>query len=392
MAMGSRAGLLSLALAACAGAQGPAASTAELPLPAPPPGAGEAAAVTARLGPPRALLESGRFGLKYYPDMAPTVLSPPPRLRMLVAAATSTALLEGTSLENLTAGRPDVLVPGGKGSPDNGYAGVSGAVAVGATTYAVYHGEDQEGLPKLAGSDGIPGFHASVGLAATTDGGRSFTKLGLAVTSAKAKGWQAYPGQADSGAGEPWILRSHDGAWWYLYYTEHSRVDGRGVQICMARAPASAPPAPGVFRKLYQGGFTEPGLGGRDTPLLNAQAFDQGESLAPQVVYSPALGLYVMVFNLDVWKEFVEKKGLRRSGVYLATSKDGVRWSRPEPLLIDWSVAQVGQSVTWHPAIVFDPGSSTEGWLLYGHTGRWGPSTGGTPHHLWGRRITLQRR
>jgi len=384
--------MLSLWFLACAGAGGPAAPRPELPLLAPPPGAGEPAAVTARLGPPRSLLESGRFGLKYYPDMAPTVLSPAPRLRILVAASNSTALLEGASPENLTTGFPDVLVPGKRGSPDNGYAGVSGAVALGTTIYAVYHGEDQEGLSKLPGTGGIPGFHASVGLAATKDGGRTFEKLGWVVTSAKPKGWQAYPGQLDSGAGEPWILRSHDGAFWYLYYTDHSRVGGRGVQICMARAPASAPPAPGAFQKLYQGGFTEPGLGGRDTPILNAQAFDQGESFAPQVVYSSALRLYVMVLNLDVWKEFVEKRGLRRSGVYLATSRDGVRWSRPEPLFIDWAVAQVGQSVSWHPAVVFDPGSSTEGWLLYGHTAMWGPATGGTPHHLWGRRIVLEGR
>jgi hypothetical protein len=388
----SRAGIVFLALIACASARGPAAPSAELPLPAPPEGAGEPSALSATLGPSRVLLESGRFGLKYFPDAAPTVLSPPPRLRMLVAASTSTALLEGSSLEAISAGWLDVLVPGRKGSPDSGYAGVSGAVAVGGTIYAVYHAEDQEGLPDVPGTGGTPGFHASVGLAATTDGGRTFTKRGWVVTSAEPKGWQAYPGQVDSGAGEPWILGSHDGAWWYLYYTEHSRRDGRGVQICMARAPATASPEPGAFRKLYQGGFTEPGLGGRDTPVLDAQAFDQADSLAPQVVYSPTLGLYVMVLNLNVWKEFVEKTGLRRSGVYLATSKDGVRWSRPEPLLVDWAVAQVGQSVTWHPAIVFDPGSSTEGWLLYGHTARWGPAAGGSPHHLWGRRIILQPR
>ncbi len=382
------AGLLPLALLACAGAR----SAPELPLPEPPgAAAGEPAGVIATLGPPRLLLPSGRLGLEHFPDTPATVLSPPPRLRMLVAAGTSTALLAGTGVEDLTTARLHVLVPGARGSPDNGYAGVSGAVESNGTVYAAYHAEDQEGLPTIPGTGGTAGFHASVGLAVTRDGGQSFEKVGLAVTSPKPKGWKAFPGQADSGAGEPWILRSRDGAWWLLYYTDHSRMDGRGVQICMARAPASLPPAPGAFRKLYRGEFTEPGLGGLDTPILDALAFDHADSFGPQVTYSPALGLYVMVFDLNVWKELVDEDGrLRRSGIYLATSSDGVRWSRPEPLLIDWAVATVGRSVSWHPAILLDPDGSTEGWLVYGHTPRWG--TGGTPHHLWGRRIVLRPR
>jgi hypothetical protein len=389
--MTNRLASLSLAaLVACAGVQ-PAAPPAPLPLPAPPDGAGAPAAAIAALGAPTVLLASGRFGLEYFPDMAPTVISPPPKLRMLAAAGISTALLEGTDLEHLT-GAQRVLGPGKKGSADNGYAGASGAVEAGGALFTAYHGEDQEGMPKLPGTGGIPGFHASIGLASSSDGGRTFVKLGQAVTSARPKGWQSYPGQADSGAGEPWLMRSHDGAWWFLYYTEHSREGGRGIQICLARAPASAPPAPGAFRKWYQGAFAEPGLGGRDTPLLSAQAFDQGESFAPQVVYSDALGVYVMVLNLNVWKEYVEDKGLRRSGIYLATSSDGVHWSRPEPLFIDWAVNLVGRPVSWHPAIVFDPGSSTRGWLLYGHTDLWNPGHGGTPHHLWGRRIELAPR
>jgi hypothetical protein len=373
-------------------ASGQPAGAAEPPLPAPPASAGAPAAAVATLGEPVKLLDEGRFGLRFFPDMPVTVLSPPPRLRLLVAAEISTALVEGADLEHLTGATRKVLAPGKKGEFDNGYAGATGAVEAGGALYVAYHAEDQEGMGKLAGSDGVPGFHASVGLATSTDGGRTFQKLGQAVTSFRPKGWTFYDGQHDSGAGDSWLMRSHDGAYWYLYYTDHSRDGGRGVQICMARAPASAPPAPGAFRKFHDGAFDEPGLGGRDTPVLSGQAFDQGEVFSPQVVYSPTLKLYVMVMNLDVWKEFVETKRLARSGMYLATSADGVRWSRPEPMAVDWAVPVPGKSLSWHPTIVFDPGSSTEGWLLYGHTAMWSPSHGAPAHVLWGRRISLARR
>jgi hypothetical protein len=387
-----RPALAARALALVLAVAGRPSFAAEPPLPQPPEGAGPPAAAMATLGAPVKLLDAGKFGLRFFPDMPVTVISPPPQLRLLVAAEISTALVEGTDLQHLTGATLRVLAPGKRGDFDNGYAGVTGAVEAGGALHVAYHAEDQEGMGKLAGTDGIPGFHASVGLATSTDGGRTFTKLGQAVTSFRPKGWQFYKGQSDSGAGDSWLMRSHDGAFWYLYYTEHSRDGGRGVQICLARAPASAPPAPGAFRKFHEGAFDEPGLGGRDTPVLSGQAFDQGEVFSPQVVYSPALKLYVMVMNLDVWKEFVETKALSRSGMYLATSADGVRWSRPEPMTIDWAVPVPGKSLTWHPAIVFDPGSSTEGWLLYAHTAAWNPSRGAPAHALWGRRISLARK
>lgn len=174
-------------------------------------------------------------------------------------------------------------------------------------------------------------------------------------------------------------------------YTEHDRGGGRGVQICLARAPAARPPVPGAFTKWFQGAFSEPALGGRDTPVLSAQPFDGADAFGPHVLWSAALHRYVMTFDLDAWRELRERKGLRRSGVYFATSEDGVAWSRPEPLFIDWPVNVVGLPVSWHPAILLDEDSSTAGWLVYGHTARWDPPRG-TPHHLWGRRITLAPR
>ncbi len=388
------AALAAVAAPALAAESSPGALPAPSPgaLPAPPEGAGAPAGAVATLGEPVRLLEAGRLGLRFFPDMPVTVVSPPPQLRLLVAAEVSTALVEGTDLRHLTGATLRVLAPGEPGAYDGGYAGATGAVESGGVLYVAYHAEDQEGMGTLAGTDGVPGFHASVGLASSADGGRTFRKLGQVVTSHRPKGWRFYAGQRDSGAGDSWLMRSHDGAWWYLYYTEHSREGGRGVQICMARAPASAPPAPGAFRKLHEGAFDEPGLGGRDTPVLSGLAFDQGEVFSPHVVYSPALKLYVMVMNLDVWKEFLEARSLARSGMYLATSGDGVRWSRPEPLAIDWAVPLSGRSVTWHPAIVFDAGSSTEGWLLYAHTAVWSPSRGVPAHALWGRRISLAPR
>jgi hypothetical protein len=358
------------------------------PPPPPPAEAGPPPDATARLGPPVVLAPSGKLGLEYFPDMPVTILAPPPHLRALVVAGVGTYLVEGTDLAHLEHAE-EVLGRGPRGAIDNGYAGIAGAVEYKGHLYAAYHAEDQEGMPALPLTGGVPGFHASIGLATSADGGRTWTRLGAAVTSPRPKGWTAYPGQADTGTGEPWLVRSRDGAWWFLYYSDHTR-DGRvGVQICLARAPATGPPAPGAFVKWHRGAFSEPGLGGRDTPVMSGEPFDQSDAFSPHVVHSAALGRYVMTFNLNTWKEYVQRTGLRRSGMYLATSVDGVRWSRPEPMAIGFSVDVTGLPVSWHPAIVWDPGSSTAGWLVYGHSDRWCPRCGGTPHHLVGRRIEL---
>jgi hypothetical protein len=241
------------------------------------------------------------MGLNYFPDMATVVLDRAP-VRALVTAGTRTMLVTGPDWKHLTSAR-EVLAPGGAGQFDNGYVGVTGVYRhADATWFAIYYAEDHEGMPKLPSEHGgIPGFYASQGLAASTDSGESRKKLGQVITSLKPKDWIAFPGQADRGAGESGTVVTPDGQWLYVYYTEHSRVDNRGVQVCLARCRVGdKAPSPGSFFKYHDGAFGQPGIGGLDTPVLSSYADDQADAIYPHVVYMPALKKYVMILSITL--------------------------------------------------------------------------------------------
>ena len=173
--------------------------------------------ITARLGERKVLLDDGQHGLKYSPDGAMTVLRTQPAYRILMAAGVSSWLLEGSGMDSLVPVKK-VLEPGGKGSFDNGYAGISGAYRdeTSGELLAFYHAEDHEGMGRLP--NGVQGFYCSIGLAVSKDDGLSFTKMGPVITSARAKDPE---GTRDQGCGEVCVLSDKSGQYLYAYYTDH---------------------------------------------------------------------------------------------------------------------------------------------------------------------------
>jgi len=334
------------------------------------------------LGDAITVLENGQFGLTYFPDEGTALIQRSPLLRLVVTARDSSYLVEGPDLQHLSAATP-ILRPGGKGEFDNGYAGISAVIQLGQIYYGFYHAEDHEGLPALAG--GIPGFYASIGLA-TSEDGTTWKKRGQLITSSQSKSWTAYPNQGDRGAAEPGATMSKDGRFVYLYYTEHSRMKGRGVDICLARADLKeGPPLPGAFRKYYKGAFSEPGLGGRDSPVMTARGFQSANALEGHVTYSKKAEKYLMIFGIDAYRDRMAGSPPTSSGLYAAWSDDGIAWSTPLRLIGDQAVPQPGKSLSWEGSIVFDDDTGRTGMLIYGFTPNWGA----TPHYMVGRRVTI---
>lgn len=345
--------------------------------------------ITVLLGKPKALLSSDKLGLAYFPDMPVVALSAPGfPVRLLIVAGVSTYLMEGADIEHLTRARK-VLSPGKHGSYDNGYAGIAGVFRnEPGKIYALYHAEDQEGMAPIAG--GIPGFYACVAAATSSDEGRTWQKLGPAITSSLPRTWAAYPEQADRGIGEPCLIANPSGKYLYAYYTDHTRSDSSGVQIGMARA--SLPVKTPGWNKYFNGRFTEPGIGGKNTPVISAHHLKEADAIMPYVTYSGTLQSYVMLFNVNCWRELAEPTRPAVSGIYVCYSKDGIQWSEPERLIADYAVARIGSSVAWHPSILWDKGSTRNGWLLYGYSEHWGhrADKSGVPHYLVGRRIAFR--
>jgi hypothetical protein len=381
-------GVLSVALGGLWALPGGAAGPAAVPVSQP--ATATVAEITVTLGPRVTLLPDRALGLRYFPDMAIAVILGPPHLRLLLTAGFASYVVEGTNLQHLSAAR-QVLAPGPPGSFDNGDAAISGAVSVDGTLWAIYHAEDHEDLPPIPGN--IPGYYASVGLATSTDGGDTWRKRGQIIVSPTSKAWTAHPGHNARGAGLPGLAPDPGGRYLYLYYTDQSFTAGRGTQICMARADlAQGPPLPGRWRKYWAGEFSEPGLGGRESPVLSVDALDEAHAMYPHPAYSAYLGKYIMVFNVNRWKEPVRGLPLTLSGIYFAVSDDGIQWSAPAMLVRDYSYPILGKSLSWEATIVWDGSEGREGWLVYGHSERWGhDSTRGIPHYMVGQRLKLAR-
>jgi len=334
------------------------------------------------VGGPVTLLQNGQLGLSYFPDEGTALIQREPQLRLMITAKDSSYIVQGPNLQQL-ATATKVLGPGTAGEFDNGYAGISAVIQLGRTSYGFYHAEDRIGLPALAG--GIPGFYASIGLTRSDDG-VTWRKVGQVITSSQPKSWAAYPDQGDRGAAEPGAIVSKDGRYVYVYYTEHSRINRRGVDICIARADlSSGAPLPGSFKKYFQGSFSEPGIGGHDTPIITARGFSSANALEGHVSYSKKADRYLMIFGIDSYQERMSGQPPTHSGLYAAWSKDAIDWSPPTQLVADQAVPQPGKSVSWEGTVIFDDATGSTGTLIYGYTPKWGT----TPHYMVGRRVSI---
>ncbi len=336
------------------------------------------------LGEPVTLLGDGALGLRYFPDEGTSLLESDSGVRVVLTSGISSFLVEGSDLEHLDKAT-EIVVPGAPGEFDNGYAGVSAVVRVDGVYYGFYHAEDQEGLPPLPG--GVNGYYASIGLV-TSEDGITWTKQGQVITSAQPKSWAAYPDQADRGAAEPGAVVTQDGSYLYLYYTEHSRVEGRSVDICVARADLrNGPPLPGSFVKYRGGGFSEPGIGGKDSPIVVGPDPSIANALEGHVTFSQAASRYLMIFGVDAWEERMTGQPPNVSGLYAAWSEDGLAWSEPERLIADQGVPEPGRSLSWEGSVLWDDATGASGYLVYAFT----PSWGMPPHYMVGRRVTVEK-
>ena len=331
------------------------------------------------------------FGLRFFPDLAVTVINERPGypFRMFVVAGISTYLFEGDSIQAIS-NVHEVLSPGDSGDFDNGYAGIGGVYYhTDGKMYAFYHGEDQEDLPDFP--NGIHGFYASVGLAISEDNGLSFTKAGPVITCQKDKYWESFPNQPDRGSGAPCCIKSKDGKYLYVYYGDASRVDWRGVQIFMARADiSSSPPLPGNFYKYYNGSFSQPGIGGLDSPVITFIDKNYSSSGDPFVIYSDYLDKYIMLYDVDDWDARTDNE-IGYSGNYIAYSDDGINWFNHEKLIDGLAAPIVGKTMTWHPAIIWDDSNERTGLFIYAYSSSWGLGSGLIPHFMVSQKIKFEK-
>lgn len=311
----------------------------------------------------------------------------PDHLQFLTQVGNDTYLVTGKDFKNLTSGSK-VFGPGAPGEFDNGGAGVGSIVRFDNKIYAFYEGRDYEGDLPTAHTMGVKGMYCSIGVAESDDKGISWTKKGQVIKSAKPKEWADWGTQSIRGAGSPAAVIDPSGRYVFLYYTAFSGMTGGYAQICMARSELSkGPPLPGNWEKFYNGTFSEAGIGGKETAIVDSHA-EHAATLNAHVIYSNRLKEYILTFNVNRLAEVDGGLPPTKSGIYIELSDDGIKWPGPAKIVHAYAMREIGVSISIEPTIVLDSEDGLAGWLLYAYTPKYTNGTlAGTPLYLVGRRI-----
>ena len=204
-------------------------------------------------------------------------------------------------------------------------------------------------------------YSVDLGLAVSFDPkGLDFFDLGPIITPNIPVGQNPY--SSDLGGGS---FAIKDGQF-NVYFRDYlaNPQDGFSSELAVARAPLAdliSNSLQGIktpFTKYYNGGFTEPGIGGRSSPLEVGNPINWWSSVS----YNEYLDQLVLVSSQ--WQS-----GGTGPDLYLATSADGVNWSARQPLVLD-----AGEQM--YPTIVgtgADPQKTGQSFYVYYTDGkRWG--------------------
>jgi hypothetical protein len=234
-----------------------------------------------RLGDQQIILNDKDLGLRDIGGKGVAIIeNGPAQVRFLTQVFNDTDLVSGPSFKQLTAATK-VLGPGDPGQFDNAGAGVDTIIRFDGQLYAFYEGRDREGQLPVNGEAGFRGVYCGIGLAASANDGTTWTKKGEIIRSPMPKEWSDWSGQSVRGVGSPSGLVDATNTYVYLYYVAFSGVQNALPAMCMARAPLSkGPPLADNWQKFYQGDFTEPGLGGKETPVVDGLAENSGRHVS----------------------------------------------------------------------------------------------------------------
>jgi hypothetical protein len=215
------------------------------------------------------------------------------------------------------------------------------------TVYAWYHYEHLGACPNLS----IP----KIGALVSYDGGSSFQDLGFVLTAPEPPDCSAKNGYFAGGHGDFSVIVDREQRYFYFLYGNYGGpLEEQGVSIARLAMGDRFAPAGAVW-KYFQGQWSEPGLGGRGTPIFPAQVSWTEETTdafwGPSIHWNTYLNRYVVLMNRSCcWADWPQE------GIYLSTNVDlenPAGWTRPERVLDE------GFDPGWYPQVIgLEPGSS----------------------------------
>lgn len=243
------------------------------------------------------------------------------------------------------------------------------------TWYGYYHNE----VIHCQSDSGVDMCEKLIGACRSTDCGLNWTDLGVIIEadpdsfSCSDENEAAMAG----GCGDFSVVREPgSGAYVYFFFTNYSGPE-EDLGICVARMAWEDRDDPqGNVYRYYSGGWAQPGISGRATPVLPAitpwpdPAYEG--VWGPSVHYNRSLGGYVMLMNYTRPPHSGDLSGIyNQAGIYMSYSPrltilgvpvPPVSWSEPDSIFMP---SQSGHGWYWHdkyPEVVGldDSGGDTE--------------------------------
>lgn len=171
-----------------------------------------------------------------------------------------------------------------------------------------------------------------IGAVVSYDGGLTVHDLGIVLESGDEPDPDAANGFFTGGNGDVSVVLDRERRFFYFYFTNYGGPDDtQGVSVARLAFDDRFRPA-GKVRKYFEGSWSEPGLGGRSSPILGtSRAWRHGDPdsfWGPSVHWNSYLGCFVMLVN-----RAQGEPGWSQEGVYISYSSDPARWSVPKRIL-----------------------------------------------------------
>jgi hypothetical protein len=140
-----------------------------------------------------------------------------------------------------------------------------------------------------------------IGAAVSTDGGATVRDLGIVLESPYPADCSAKNGFFAGGHGDVSVVLDQQQTYFYIFFTNYG---GPGAEqgVAVARVPFEKRYSPaGEAMKYFEGGWEEPGLGGRVTPIFPAarewEREDADSLWGPSIHWNTYLQEYVVLMN-----------------------------------------------------------------------------------------------
>lgn len=159
----------------------------------------------------------------------------------------------------------------------------------------------------------------SIGRTTSTDNGFTWNNQEQIITAETVKPLQT----ANGGAGDFGVVWDKKNSRWICYYQEGF------VYMAMSSDPEGKP---GTWYKYYEGDFTEPGIGGKQSKI---PGLEDTPGANPSIHFNTYLNEYVMVWG-----------GWDPAVIYISKSEDLIHWDKPEVL------ANYPDKKLWYPTII----------------------------------------